>query len=167
MKKTEEQERKFRNIINFILRCNPRTSNGDSLLHLVVSKSNVLRTNSGEETRVRLFPDVSCIELLLESGAIVDDVNGHGFTPLHLACNRVNFHQKAVETLLKMGAHIDRKSANGDRAHLLLSSITESTIDTMKFISLKCLAARKVSEHGIPFEAGSIPYSLEEFIRIH
>lgn len=168
MKKTEKEDEQVRRLTNCILRCNPRTSLGDSLLHLAVSKSNTIKTNNFmDEPHTQIFPDASVVELLIESGAIIDVVNSTDSTPLHLACTRTNYHQKVVEILLKKGAHIDRKSASGNQPQLLLSSIAESTINPMKFISLKCLAARKISESKISFPSGSIPVALEEFIRIH
>lgn len=168
IKKTEAQEEEVRRLINKILKCDPRTSTGDSLLHLVVSKSTTMRTNNIlDEPHTQIFPDAHVVELLIESGAVIDAVNNGDSTPLHLACTRTNYNQRVVEILLRKGAHIDRKSATGNQPQSLLSSIPESTINPMKFISLKCLAARKVSENKISFPSGSIPVVLEEFIKIH
>jgi len=85
--------------------------------------------------------------------------SGH-FEPLKFGSKYV------VRTLLSRGAHIDRRSASGNQPQVLLSSISECTINAMQFVSLKCLAARVISEKKIPY-TGQIPVSLENFIRIH
>lgn len=119
-----------------------------------------------ETTTAVIFPDPGVTHLLLEAGADVDAVNHTDCTPLHVACTRSNYHQTVVEILLSAGAHIDRRSASGNHPQTLLSSISECTILPMQFVSLKCLAARKVQENRIPIQ-GQVPVSLEEFVRIH
>jgi len=165
--KNPAQEEEVRALAALVDRKNPRTSSGDSLLHLVVSKTNTMKTNSiMEEPHTIIFPDVGVAELLLEAGADVDATNNADCTPLHLACTRSNYQEKVVRTLLSRGAHIDRRSASGNQPQVLLSSISECTINPMQFVSLKCLAARIISEKKIPYN-GQIPVSLENFIRIH
>lgn len=146
---------------------NPRNSYGDTLLHLVVSKTNTMKSNTFiEDPHTVIFPDSKVCQLLLECDFDVDSTNNNGSTPLHIACTRSNFNLEVVNHLLSYGAHIDRRNVSGNQPHKLLASISESTVNSLKFISLKCLAARKIADHQIPY-VGEIPISLEEFIRIH
>lgn len=169
IRKTPQEEEEARSLAAFVDRKDARTSSGDTLLHLVVSKSNTMKSASFMESETAsavIFPDPGVTRLLLEAGADVDAVNHSDCTSLHVACTRSNYHQAVVEMLLSAGAHIDRRSASGNQPQTLLSSITECTINPMQFISLKCLAARKVQELRIPIR-GQVPGSLEEFVRIH
>jgi ankyrin repeat protein len=169
IRKTPQEEDEARSLAAFVDRKNARTSTGDSLLHLVVSKSNTMKSASfmeSETTTAVIFPDVGVARLLLEAGADVDAVNHADCTPLHVACTRSNYQQSVVQVLLSAGAHIDRRSASGNQPQTLLSSITECTINPMQFVSLKCLAARRLQEQRIPV-SGQVPESLVEFVRIH
>ena len=154
-------------MITKTLQINPRDSNGDTLLHLVSSKLNTFRANTSNEIPYSsIFPNVEVIELLLECGASVDVINFNGNCPIHIAATKQNYNSKVIETLLRYGAHIDRRSMVGVLPCKLLSSISECTINTLDFISLKCLAARTIVEMRIPYKS-EIPQSLEAFIRIH
>lgn len=119
-----------------------------------------------ESATAVIFPDPGVTRLLLEAGADVDAVNQSDCTPLHVACTRSNYNQAVVEILLSAGAHIDRRSASGNQPQTLLSSITECTINPMQFVSLKCLAARRLQELKIPVH-GHVPHTLVDFVRIH
>lgn len=119
-----------------------------------------------EDPQTVIFPDPGVAELLLEGGADVDAVNYSDCTALHVACTRSNYNGKVVETLLHRGAHIDRRSASGNQPQTLLSSISECTINPLKFVSLKCLSARQIAKSKIPF-SGQVPTCLEDFIKIH
>lgn len=170
IQKSVQEEDETRSLAAAAERTKARTSHGDSLLHLVVSKSNTLKSASFLETpetpSAVIFPDADVTRLLLEAGADVDAVNYWDNTPLHTACTRSNYHQATVQTLLSAGAHIDRKSQSGNQPQILMSAITECTINPMKFVSLKCLAARKVQEFRIPV-TGHIPGPLIDFVQIH
>lgn len=167
IQKDERQADAMRQLIIDIHRLNPRNSSGDTLLHLVVSKSNTMKSNTFlEDPHTVIFPDAGVCELLLECGAFVDAVNHNLATPLHIACTRSNYNAEVVDILLRAGAHIDRRNATGNQPNMMLSSISECKINPLRHISLKCLAARKIVEHSVPY-VGHIPIALEEFIRIH
>ena len=53
----------------------------------------------------------SVVELLLDRGAQVDELDGDGCTPLHWAA--ANGHPSVVKLLLKSGATVDPKTDNG------------------------------------------------------
>ncbi|RWS26719.1 Protein fem-1-like protein [Leptotrombidium deliense] len=165
--KTPKQVDSIKNLVVEIHKMNPRNSNGDTLLHLAVSKSNTMKSNTlMEDPYTAIFPDVGVAELLLDCGAFVDAINFNQSTPLHIASTRSNYSSDVVDLLLEYGAHIDRRNVTGNQPYKLLSSIAECSVNPLKFVSLKCLAARKIVEKRIPF-SGQIPTDLEYFIRIH
>ena len=157
----------MRRLIIDIHRQNPRNSSGDSLLHLVVSKSNTMKSNTFiEDPHTVIFPDASVADLLLDCGAYVDAINNNQSTPLHVACTRSNYSPEVVSVLLNAGAHVDRRNATGNQPINMLSSISECKINKLQHVTLKCLAARKIVEYSLPY-VGHIPMVLEDFIRIH
>lgn len=165
--KTPEQVISMKQLIRDILRIEPRTLAGDTLLHLVVSKSNTLKTNTiFEDPHAAIFPNAGVAELLLECGANVEVINYNLSTPLHIAALISNFSPEVLQVLLKYGAHIDRRNGNGNHPHYMLQSISECTVNHLQYITLKCLAARKVIEKQISY-SGEVPVDLEDFIRIH
>ncbi|XP_054168730.1 protein fem-1 homolog C-like [Oppia nitens] len=165
--KTMKQTEETKQLINAINLMNARNSCGDTLLHLVVSKANTMKSNTFiEDPHTVIFPDPRVCQLLLECDFNVDAFNNVGSTALHIACTRNNFNQDVVNHLLIYGTHIDRRNVSGQQPHKMLKSITESTVNPLKYMSLKCLAAHKISELHIPY-IGQIPVSLEQFIAIH
>lgn len=167
IKKDDRQTEAMRHLIVSIHRQNARNSSGDTLLHLVVSKSNTMKSNTFiEDPHTVIFPDAGVAELLLDCGALVDAINQNQSTPLHVACTRSNYNAEVVNRLLQHGAHIDRRNATGNQPNKLLASISECKINALNHISLKCLAARKVAEERLPY-FGLIPVQLEDFILMH
>lgn len=166
-KKNAAQDADVRRLVARGLAQQPRSAARDSLLHLVVSRANTMKpTAFFEEAHVHVFPDASLAELLLECGADVEAVNEARSTPLHVAALRNNFRPDVVQTLLRHGAHLDRRNANGNQPHRMLAGISECVLNPLQHINLQCLAARKIVERRIPF-AGEVPTALEHFIRIH
>jgi len=55
-------------------------------------------------------PSVEVVTLLVQAGALVEDLNGHEQAPLHLAS--FNGRTQTVERLLEMGAHIEGRSTD-------------------------------------------------------
>lgn len=166
-KQSVAQDADVRRLVARALAQQPLSAAGDSLLHLVVSRANTMKpTAFFEEAHVHVFPDAPLAELLLECGADVEAVNESRSTPLHVAALRNNFRPDVVQTLLRHGAHLDRRNANGNQPHRMLAGIGECALNPLQHISLQCLAARKIVERRIAF-AGEVPAALEHFIRIH
>ena len=72
------------------LRLNPRTSDGNTLLHLVAWHETPIFSYGDEEIEdmmqsVCKFPCVETMKLILHAGCDVNAVNTEGNTPLHLA----------------------------------------------------------------------------------
>jgi len=144
----------------------PRTTQGDSLLHLAVSKSNSLKSFEDGGQMGNLFPSVSVASMLVECGARINATNALESTPLHTASCLTNFKQEVVELLLRHGAHIDMKNIQGIRPSQLLAANKVSTVSITRFLSLKCLCAQVISNNKLPFK-GEVPEVLETFIEAH
>ena len=148
----------------------------DTLLHLACERGNKLKSAAldlgGENGQhPAFFPSPAVVQLLVECGAKINANNETGSTPLHTASKEENFNQEIVETLLDNGAHIDMR--NGAPTYerpvdmlKLLPNGVGSKINPLHYTSLKCLAARVVVEHGVPYKE-EIPSVLEEFIQAH
>lgn len=147
----------------------PRTTQGDSLLHLAVSKSNSLKTQNFFEDGGQmgnLFPSLAVAKLLVECGARLNATNALESTPLHTASCLANFKQEVVELLLRHGGHIDMKNVEGVRPAHLLAANPASTVSITRYLSLKCLCAQVISNNNLPFK-GEVPEVLETFIEAH
>ena len=85
-----------RRIHRLVHTMDPRTTQGDSLLHLAVSKSNSLKTqNFFEDGQMgNLFPSLPVARLLVECGARLNATNALESTPLHTASCLANFNQE-------------------------------------------------------------------------
>ena len=81
----------------------PRTTAGDSLLHLSVMKNNTLKTqhtqNMFEEGKFAFFPSVEVAKLLVECGAKINAYNHNANSPLHTASNTMNYRQEVSNFL--------------------------------------------------------------------
>lgn len=165
--KSEEEDVSVRRLVARALAQEPRSSMGDTLLHLVVTKMNTMKpTAFFEDSYTTIFPDAQVAQLLLECGADIEATNQCLSTPLHVASLRNNYRTAVVQVLLAHGAHLDRRNANGNQPHRMLAGIGECIVNPLQHITLRCLAARKIIERKIAY-VGEVPVSLESFVRIH
>ena len=179
-----EIRRRIHTVVHVV---DPRTTAGDSLLHLSVMKNNTLRSqNLFEEAKQAFFPSVQVTKLLVECGAKINALNTTATTPLHTASLPQNYRQEVhsqcllihimpkpnvpffqiVETLLDHGAHIDARNAKGTRPLDMLKNISDCKINPLQYLTLRCLAAGAIVKHRLPYKK-EIPTMLEEFIEAH
>ncbi|XP_023335269.1 protein fem-1 homolog A [Eurytemora carolleeae] len=153
-----------------LLNMDPRTSQGDTLLHLAVSKNNSLKTQNifdeGGNQLGSLFPSVEVTKFLVDCGARLNACNQQGSTPLHTAACLPNFSQQVVELLLRNGSHIDLRNKVGIRPSNLLVTNQAASISVIRYMSLKCLCAQVIINNDLPF-VGEVPRMLETFIQAH
>ena len=95
-----EIRRRIHTVVHLV---DPRTTAGDSLLHLSVMKNNTLKAqhtqNMFEEGKFAFFPSVEVTKLLVECGAKINALNTNANTPLHTASITMNYRQQVGDTL--------------------------------------------------------------------
>lgn len=95
-----------RRIHHILHRVNPRTTGGDSLLHLSVMKNNTLKSQL-EDGQYAFFPSLEVAKLLVECGADANATNATADTPLHTASAVINYRPEVFShTLGPTGANI-------------------------------------------------------------
>ena len=115
------------NIIDFLqrfLRLNPRTNDGNTLLHLVAWHETPFFSCQEETMRsVCKLPCVETMKFILHAGGDVNAVNTEGNTPLHLAVKYKSAEPEDVEILREMllllldiGADPKLENKNGQTA---------------------------------------------------
>ena len=123
--------------------------------------------------RVTRFPCAATARLLIRCGADVNCRDADGNTPLHLIVG----YQKPISdfltlhsiivALVEAGAHIDACNLSGRTPfESATTGVAEIILRTQSKLSLKCLAARVVAKHRIPY-SGCVPVDLEPFIELH
>lgn len=166
---TTQQTHQFKRLVYKLIKLDPRTTNGQTLLHQASSPD----TTDVGKYPVCTFPCKSCINLLIEMGADVNNVDLDGNTPLHIACLRLPENpdirpNDILLLLLNAGTHLDRVNNEGKTALELISvnaKATTSVIMPLHFISLKCLAAKVVKRNKIRYR--DTPKELRLFTDSH
>ena len=162
-KMSEEEQFEFKKCAYKLIRLDPRTSKGMSLLHLACSKD----TTTVGRYPVCTFPSVDVIQLLLEVGASPTAEDNDRNTALHIAATNKPTKQEVIRTLLDGGAHIDSQNSDRKTAMQLLDSEGMSdVVNPLRYMSLQCLAANKIVEYGVPYK-GHVTAKLETFVKMH
>lgn len=125
------------------------------------------------------FPNVDTTRLLLAYGQQWIDVNAKNHisneTALHIVCRNSSHHVKGnvlkiIEILLDVGAHIDYTNSD---SRTPLNVATDTDIrnflqSKQKLPRLKCLCARFITMHQIPYDhVWSKPTPLTTFVQLH
>ncbi|XP_053619758.1 protein fem-1 homolog C [Plodia interpunctella] len=146
---------------------------GDTLLHLCVSRLNVVRSTyfADEIAAPPVFPSVAVVRLLLQCGADVNVRNEARSTPLHVAAIPYNFSTELVEALLAGGAHLDQPNKFGDSPAELVALNRGSRVRVLRHVTLRCLAARAALAAGVlageGAREGELPAELLAFLELH
>lgn len=164
---TKNEEFQFKKLVFQLVKMEPRSSKGHSLLHLAVSSET---TNVGKYP-VCNFPCLDCIELLLELDASVEVLDLNCNSVLHVACSQDKPDNKVLLALLGAEAHIDWVNTD-DKCPLDYLKESPDYKDHMRaltpqaFTSLQCLAAKAIKKYRIRFR-GRVPKNLQSFIEKH
>ncbi|XP_044738809.1 protein fem-1 homolog CG6966 isoform X3 [Chrysoperla carnea] len=164
---TPEQVQRMKELVTDLVKKNPRSaSTDDTLLHLCVSKLNTIKSSYFPDEILVIFPKLKVIKLLLECGAAVNAVNESKSTPLHIATLQYNFDSALIQLLLDNGGHIDMPNRLGNIPRKAIVANSNSNINLVNYITLKCLAASTVTKYKIPYK-NQIPKTLETFVTFH
>ncbi|KAL7302504.1 hypothetical protein TKK_0005147 [Trichogramma kaykai] len=164
---TEEEQTEMRQLIRELVRINPKSLyTEDTLLHLCVSSLNTIHSNYFAADDIhKIFPHYGVVKLLLECGAPINAKNESRSTPLHIASNIYNFHNKLIKLLLDHGAHLDTPNLVGDTPARMISSNAVNDINLVNYLTLQCHAAQAICKYGI--ECKELPVTLHRFIELH
>ena len=152
---------------------NPQTSEGDTLLHILVDSEQFNDLDPVTITEWDPCLDLGVISYLIEQGFPLDIQNEHGLTPLSsvLTYTREDcepeeheLNQKAANLLLENGAHLDIRSKFGESA---LSSCEDYDICPFNYLTLKCLSANAVVMHNVPYRNETLPGEVKSFLALH
>ena len=155
------------------LRLNPRTRDGNTLLHLASGyKTEITMPNSNKFLICRL-PCVEIMKLIMHAGCNVNAINTKGNSPLHLAVTfkpsneDLQLLRDVLETLFDGGAHEDLVNSESKTAMDIAETDEARRILSVKRrLRLKCIAARAVRKFGLCY-VGIVPETLERFISSH
>ncbi len=160
---SETQVEAFKRAAYQLVRMNPRGCKGYTPLHLACWKD----TSSVGRYPVCSFPSLPLVELLLEVGADIEATDLDHNAPLHVACANKPPKPELIRLLLDRGAHIDACNLDHKNPMQLVRTMTiYDIVAPLNYMTLQCIAARKIAEMGIPYQ-GHIPQKLEKFIRMH
>lgn len=160
---TKEDEHRFKSAVYELNQMEPRGTKGFTPLHLACARET---TNVGRYP-VCSFPSVDVADLLLEVGANVNAVDVDKNSPLHIAASNRPCKSEIIQCLLGNGAHLD--ACNKDRKtpmQLIRGMSIYDVVSPLNFLSLQCLAARKIVKCEIPYR-GHVAKKLESFVEMH
>ena len=158
-------------LIQRFLCLNPRTRNGNTLLHLAAWYKTEIK-----EKNVRLVCKLPCVEtmkLIMHAGCNVNAINTKGNSPLHLAVTfkpsteNLQLLRNVLETLFDGGIHEDLVNSEGKTAMDIAETDEACRILSAKrTLKLKCIAARAVREFGLCY-VEIVPKTVERFVTLH
>ena len=123
------------------------------------------------------FPNEDLIRFLIHCGMYITTSDDEGNTPLHLVAaltppsNDPEAFHGILAALLEAGLHLDSPNVDGiTPTNILIQNSKPAPPSAMhlvnKFQSLKCLAAKIIKTHNIPY-VDVLPGDLADFIEIH
>ena len=158
-----QQLQEFKTMTYKLVKANPKTSKGYSVLHLACSKD----TSTVGRYPVCSFPSVDVVSLLIDVGAPVNATDNNHNTALHVASMNRPCKAEVIKLLLDHNAHIDACNSDNKTPMQLMHNMTiYDIVSPLNFMTLQCLAARKIVQCNILYE-GHIPSRLEAFVRMH
>ena len=184
-------EMKNGNMIDLLQRflcLEPRTRDGNTLLHLAVwHKTPVRRDTIADWRGVCELPCVETMKLILHAGCDVNSVNAQGNTPLHLAVTfvpepeQVEILKEMLELLLDLGADTKLVDKNGqtvmdycetDDARCILSAkrrlgamnIEARKVRKVRFLTFCIFSLHYHGKHPIEMGEYLIPISIRSCV---
>ncbi|GFS03468.1 protein fem-1 homolog B-like [Elysia marginata] len=164
-----ETEALYRLVYQF-LKIKPCLKNGYSPLHIILDP--MICVDDFHVNSVVVFPDKKIVSAFLACGADADAVDFSHNSPLHVIVNaklhadQEGTRQAIIKMLLQHGAHSDITNSKGETPYTIASGPALNTLVQYGNVTLRCLAARCIRSHNIPFK-DDIPACLEKFLEWH
>ncbi|XP_050093586.1 protein fem-1 homolog B [Anopheles aquasalis] len=178
--RTEEQTQQVYQLIYQLNQMAVRLRDDQTLVHLAVN--GVTPVDDFHTDDVCRFPCVDTVKMLLKCGASVDVVDAERNTPLHTLASTLQMAvlrmadvdvravvKEITEIFIEAGIHLDAVNVDGLKASQVCVQNTVAAFIRnyeMRAISLRCLSARAIAQHRIPYR-GLIPRQLESFVQQH
>ena len=145
-----------------LARVNPRTFEGTSLLHLLVSEVK-LEFYAPIYLHSLLDPhlDLDVISCLVEQGFPLNMQDDSGKTPLSYVLTSSSLAPYIGKYFLEKGAHPDIQTENA------FDQLEDNNIPPVNYLTLQCLAANVVVANGIPYHDEMLPAEVKSFIDLH
>lgn len=206
VRRHREEFRMAKDLTSELVKLNPVTINGSSLLHICVNPNmfegdihrsllvalesaspqiplttddldisqSLVSGNDRPDSVINDEPSAPVLQLaesLIRAGLDVDLTNNDGLSAFQMLCLatsiRVEEKTKMIELLVRHGAHVDRRALTPEQDEQIRQALRECCIKPIGFVTLKCLAARRVSEMRMSFDKTMLASSLNETIAIH
>ena len=113
-----------------------------------------------------LFPNVTILKFLLQSGASIDCQDFQGDTPLHHSIDCQKPSKEVIKLLLDHGSDVDICNRQGVTPYQLLQKFSQIGINPSNYLTLKCMAATAIMKSRVAYQ-GQVPKVLEDFIAVH
>ena len=152
---SKEYRRKFTEVVEIVVRTDPRVKNKQSLLHRVIKFHGI-----------KNWCSLKLIQLLIDCGADVDSQDYFNRTPFEYA--RKLGHKRSQKILYLLA---EKRSHLGCMNDYIVSTIkkTDSVYLPLYYegmLSLKCLSAQVIVNYEIPYKE-YLPLLLVKFVELH
>ena len=146
-----------------LVKLNPKGFNDHSLLHLACDRN----TSTVGRYPICEFPSIEVVALLLEVGAAINMPDCDQNTPLHIAAMNKPCDKELILMLVENNAHLDAcNNKNKTAPELLKGETIQDILQPLNYISLQCLAARKINKDSLKYK-GLVSKEVEAFIEFH
>jgi ankyrin repeat protein len=152
---------------------NMNNRGSDNSSYLLLEPGDISISTASSDKITCDSPIVQLIANLIEAGLEVDSINRDGLSALQVLCLatniRTNDKRKLIRLLVRNGAHVDRRAQTPEQDEQIRQAMLDANVKPFEFVTLKCLAARKVSRMlaGGSSEKLVLTKSLKELIAIH
>lgn len=162
-------------LIRKLAHINPTTTDGSSLLHICVVANafkgdDLPRLLKATDRSDDACPVIKLIDALIENGLDIESINKNGLSSLQALCLtdlRVPNKSEIIRHLVKLGAHMDRKTTTQDQADKIKQVLCEAGLNLIQYQTLSCLAASTLKRDKINLANNTIPEFLKPTLEMH
>lgn len=183
---TLQTNAEFKDLLRRVIYANNKFVRNNSLKFLSMSiKPRLINTELKLENKFLslLSPfNFKLVQHLLESGAdadcLIDDHSSNNtflneglFRSEATGLKKKNEFDSIIELFMKHGAHLDFSNDNSltlqDLYHCQFDNSICNLVKPFRFVSLKCLATKKIIQNQINYQSANLPTELVSFVKRH